>query len=239
MSPLGSDRLRWFLDGEACALAQVAALSDDDLAAPSRLPGWSRAHVAGHLARNADALGNLLRWAETGEPTPMYTSTEQRAEGIEETAAQAPDALRADLDAASARLVAAVDALPDDAWDAEVRTASGRAVPASEVPWMRVRETWVHVVDLDAGASFADHPDDVVAALLAEVAGWPSLQAADPALAIRAEDLDRSWTLGEGEPVEVSGPASALLGWLSGRDDGAGLSTSDPSGRPPAPPPWL
>jgi maleylpyruvate isomerase len=239
MAP-SDQRLRWFRDGEAYVLERIAGLSDADLAAPSRLPGWSRAHVVGHLARNADALGNLLRWAETGEVSPMYASAEERADGIEASAAQSPDDLRTDVVAASGRLVAAADAFPTGAWDAEVRTALGRPIPASEVPWMRVRETWVHAVDLDAGASFDEQPDDVVVALLDEVASWPSLRAADPALLVRADDTGAEWHLGDGpDPVEVRGPSAALLAWISGRDPGAGLATSDPSGSPPAPPPWL
>ena len=46
--------------GEAFFLDQVATLDDDDFAGPSGLPDWSRAHVVAHVARNADALGNLF-----------------------------------------------------------------------------------------------------------------------------------------------------------------------------------
>ena len=35
-------------------LGDTIALSDDEWRAPSRLPGWSRAHVASHVARQAD-----------------------------------------------------------------------------------------------------------------------------------------------------------------------------------------
>jgi maleylpyruvate isomerase len=232
-------RLQWFSDGEGFALAAIERLSDDDLAGPSLLPGWRRADVVGHLARNADALGNLMRWARTGEPSPMYPSVEARAEGIEATAAQAPDALRADVVEASGRLVAAVEDLPTDGWDAEVVTGRGRRIPASDIPWMRVRETWIHTVDLDAGVGFADVPGDVVVALLEDIAGGPGAAAADPPLAVRVDDRDGVWTLGDGDPVEVSGPAAAVLTWLSGRGDGADLATTDPSGRPPAAPAWL
>ena len=39
-----------------------------DWRAPSRLPGWSRGHVATHLARQADALRRLADGAHAGEP---------------------------------------------------------------------------------------------------------------------------------------------------------------------------
>ena len=36
-----------------------------------------------HVAANADALGNLVRWAATGEPAPMYASPQARAAAIQ------------------------------------------------------------------------------------------------------------------------------------------------------------
>ncbi|MGH9113916.1 MAG: maleylpyruvate isomerase N-terminal domain-containing protein, partial [Acidimicrobiales bacterium] len=101
-----------FRRGEAFVLAQMATLGDDDLREACALPGWTRAHLLAHLAGNADAMGNLLTWARTGVVTPMYTSQEQRDDDIEAGARQASAALCADLEAASARLVAAVDELP-------------------------------------------------------------------------------------------------------------------------------
>ena len=58
--PVDPERLDWFRGGEQYVLDAVADLGDDDLTRPSLLPAWSRAHVVGHLARNADALRNLL-----------------------------------------------------------------------------------------------------------------------------------------------------------------------------------
>ncbi|MFF2065530.1 hypothetical protein ACFVWZ_27615 [Streptomyces sp. NPDC058200] len=45
----------------------------------------STAGPVGHLAmRLPDALGNLVHWAATGEPAPMYVSPEGRSTGIEQ-----------------------------------------------------------------------------------------------------------------------------------------------------------
>jgi maleylpyruvate isomerase len=229
-----------FRDGEAFFLGLAAALDDDDLAAPSALPGWTRAHVVGHLARNADALGNLLAWARTGEPSPMYPSAEARADGIEQSARQGPDALRDDLVAASGRLVAAVDALPDEAWEAPVRTARGRPITATEVPWMRIRETWVHAVDLGTGVTFAEVPSAVVDELLDEVAAGLAGREDCPALLLVDVAGGPSRRIGPaGAHVEVSGPAADLLAWLIGRADGSALAAGPDGGRPPAPPAWL
>ena len=59
-------------------LASAGALTDTGVREPSLLPGWTRGHVLTHIARNADGLGNLLRWARTGITTPMYASREAR-----------------------------------------------------------------------------------------------------------------------------------------------------------------
>ena len=41
-------------------LAAIEDLTDDDVRAPSLLPGWTRAHVISHISRNADALARVL-----------------------------------------------------------------------------------------------------------------------------------------------------------------------------------
>ena len=101
----------------------VDRLTDDDLAADSNLPDWSRAHVVAHLARNADALVNLLTWARTGVETPMYPSREVRNAGIAATAALPPAELRSDYVAACTRLGHAIETMPVDAWPESCATA--------------------------------------------------------------------------------------------------------------------
>src|SRR5437763_14459256 len=64
-------------------LATATALSEAQAREPSLLPGWSRGHVLTHIARNADGMVNLLRWARTGTQTPMYASAASRAADIE------------------------------------------------------------------------------------------------------------------------------------------------------------
>jgi maleylpyruvate isomerase len=227
----------WMRDGEALVAAAVARLADDDLRAPSRLPDWSRAHVVGHLARNAEALARLAAWARTGVETPMYRDREQRAADIEASAGAPADVLRRELASTAEQLDKALDALDAQQWQAEVRSALGRPIPAAEIPWMRVREVWLHAVDLDAGAQVTDLPAAVVDALLDDVTG--TLGARDGGLAARLEPLDRDrvWTLGSGGELVVRGTAADLLGWLTGRGDGAGLAAD--GGALPAAPRWL
>ena len=99
----------------------------------------------------------------------MYPSVEARAEGIEEGSHQSAADLRAEAHAASSSCQDATAAMPEAAWDGEIRTALGRATTGAEVPWMRVRETWVHAVDLDASARIEQIPDAIAVALIDEV----------------------------------------------------------------------
>ena len=80
----------WAADGTRLVVAALADLRDDGFPAPSLLPGWTRAHVVAHLARNAEALTRLATWARTGVETPMYVSPEQRDAEIETSARQPP-----------------------------------------------------------------------------------------------------------------------------------------------------
>jgi maleylpyruvate isomerase len=221
---------RWWADGERTVGGLVDTLTDDDLAQPSALPGWTRAHVVAHLARNADALGNLLTWARTGVETPMYASQEARDAGIADTAALPPAELRADYAAACDRLTTAIETLPDEAWQAEVRTRQGRAIPGTEIPWMRAKEVWVHGIDLAAGRTFADLPPDVAAALADDVLRHFTGRGDAPDVTLVAPDVDRTWGSGG---TTVEGPVSAIVAWLT-RGDESGLS-----GEVPPAPVWL
>src|SRR5213080_825186 len=87
-------------------MATAAALSDAQAREPSLLAGWSRGHVLTHIARNADGLVNLLRWARTGTQTPMYASAESRAADIEAGAGRPAADLAADVRESAAALAA-------------------------------------------------------------------------------------------------------------------------------------
>jgi maleylpyruvate isomerase len=207
----------WMRDGTGLFLAALAAVPDAALTAPSRLPGWSRAHVVSHVARNADGLCNLLSWARTGVETPMYVSQRARAAGIEAGVGRSPAAIRADAEQAAQRLAAVVGTMPDPAWSSEVRTAALRLVPATEITWMRAREVWVHAVDLDAGISFGAVPADLAQALLDDALGSLGKRPGSPQLTVGCTEADRTWQLGDGSAGEVSGPYAALLSWALGR----------------------
>ena len=224
------EQLAWVDEAHDAIAAAAARLSDDELSQPSLLPGWTRAHVLAHIARNADGLANLLTWAGTGVETPMYASAEARTTDIEATAALAPAELRADVVRADDRLRDALHALPPEAEVVVVKALRGDPFPAGTLPFVRSREAWVHLVDLDAGVGFADVPDGLQDALLAEAVERAPGRGLSSGFVLVEEGTDRRWTLAPAEPsVTVTASRPELLGWLTGRDE---------PGARPAPPPW-
>jgi maleylpyruvate isomerase len=211
-------RLAWLKAGNELFAGALAELPDDGFAEPCLLPGWSRAKLLGHVARNADALCNLLHWAATGIETPMYPSPDAREQGIVASATQSPQQLRDDVATTTARLDRSIAELPEAAWQAPVRTAQGRSVPGAEVPWMRVRELFVHAVDLDGPVSFDDVPVELAAELLADAFRFAVRKPACPQVRVLASDAEFDQLLGDNDrcPV-VRAPVRQLLPWALGR----------------------
>jgi maleylpyruvate isomerase len=224
------EHLAWVDRAHEAIAAAAARLSDEELAGASLLPGWTRAHVLAHIARNADGLANLVAWAATGVERPMYVSADARAADIETTAALAPDDLRADVVRADDAFRDALGALTPEAERVPVRALRGDPFPAGGLPFVRACEAWVHLVDLDAGVGFADVPGGLQDDLLAEAVERAPGRELSSGYVLRDEESGRRWVLDPEEPsVTVTGRRPELLGWLTGRHA--------PGGRP-EPPPW-
>ena len=163
------DSLAWMEEGTRVLLGVLDGLPDDALDAATELPSWSRRHVVAHVHYNAEALRRLASWARTGTPSPMYASREQRDEEIEAGSRLPAAELRALVHGSAEALAEDLRELPDDAWKNEVVTAQGRTVPATEIPWMRTREVWIHAIDLNAGVGFDDLPPGLVRALIDDI----------------------------------------------------------------------
>ena len=244
VTPTLAQALAWAADGAAHLRGMMTRMGDDAFAKPSGLPDWTRAHVLTHVARNADAMVNLVTWARTGVPTPAYPSRDERDADIETGAGRSAAEIRADLIASSDRLAAAVREMPEEAWSARIADTRGRRMIASDVLWLRAREVWIHAIDLDAGASFADLPRPMLRELLTDAAATLGARPDFPRLLLVPSDESRTWTVGEAPPgsaegpLEVRGTAAELAAWLLGRSKGRELRTAEGK-RPPALPPWL
>ena len=142
----------------------IASLSDDQARGASRLPGWSRGHVVTHLARNADAMRNIVEGAIAGEERAAYPDgAAGRQAAIDAGAGRDAAALVADFESSQRALDEAWARMPDDAWTRAGVWLTGR-MPVVESLRTRRRELLVHWIDLDLGVSPHDLPDDFVTA---------------------------------------------------------------------------
>ena len=134
-------------------------ITEPDLRAPSQLPGWTRAHVLAHVARNADAMRNVLVGVRTGQDRPGYASAEAREAGIEQDAGRPGRELTADLADSAMALRTMARRLPGDGWQVLVRMLDpGARFPAAQLLTRRLVEVELHHSDLGAGYGPADWP---------------------------------------------------------------------------------
>jgi maleylpyruvate isomerase len=234
-------------------LRTVADLTDEQAAAQSRLPGWTRAEVLTHLARNAEAGAGLARSAARGEIGSQYPGgVEQRLAGIAAGRGERAATLLADLRRSCDALMEAWSEIPPDAWDLPGRSLTGQRTQREWV-WSRWREVEVHHLDLGLGYSPSEWPVAFAARGLDDAfddlpnRAKRTRMPVDAELRIEATDHDRAWIvrvhdLGMREPgviVErddsgatgvdgvVTGWGCDVLAWLYGRDpSGAGLTAS-------------
>jgi maleylpyruvate isomerase len=232
-------------EATAQLIGSAERLDDAAVREPSALPGWTRGHLLTHLARNADALRNLLAWAATGERHEMYPDRAKKDADIEAGSTRTAAQLAADLRESAQRFVEAAARLAPEAWDTEVERRFGGPQPARKIPWWRLEEVLVHHVDLDTGFSPAHWPAEFTGPAL-EMAGERFADGSYPATVaspfrLYAEDSLRTVGVGcdptDKEFLLVRGPEPALLAWLIGRSDGDGLIV-EPFDALPSVPAW-
>jgi maleylpyruvate isomerase len=201
-------------------LGDTISVSDEDWRGPSRLPEWSRGHVATHIARQADGIIRLTEWARTGQRQDMYASAEQRAADIDQGSGRTGLELQIDLDTSAGRLGNAFEALNEaGGWDAVVELRGGLKVPARLLPLARLLEVVVHHVDLDIGFEF-DQIETAAAEWLLEWCAFRLRERAEfPKLELTSESGFTIALGNAGEPVAVGGMSADLLGFVMGRLD--------------------
>ncbi|MDN0194936.1 maleylpyruvate isomerase family mycothiol-dependent enzyme [Streptomyces sp. S.PNR 29] len=209
-------------------LTAVGELDNASVTEPSRLPGWTRGHILAHLARNADALVNVL------EGRPMYASGEARDADIERDAPRPLDVQITDVRESADRFQRA-GAAPQD-WSRTVELRNGVVDSASRVPFRRWIEVELHHVDLGIGYELEDLPAEFVEREIGFLTDRFTGHHDVPPT--RLTNGTRAWATGReaGEPgITVTGSLADLLGWLAGRRDGSGLAVE--GGSLPALPP--
>jgi maleylpyruvate isomerase len=139
-------------------LDAARVLPEPDLRAPSLLPGWTRAHVLAHLARNADAMRSLLIGARAQQQRSAYASAQARDDDIDASAAQASRELTTDLADSAMALRTMIRQLPGEAWSFSVQMLDSEPFPAAGLLTRRLAEVELHHCDLGIGYDAAKWP---------------------------------------------------------------------------------
>ncbi len=141
-------------------LEVVDALSPQEFAEPSLLPGWTRLHVVGHLALNAASHVHLLGCASRGEHGEQYPGgPSARASAIEEAATWSVEVAVAELRKSIYLLEGAWHGSTYETWNGTGIAASGAQLSMHELPFLRWRECVVHLTDLNVGIDHNEWPD--------------------------------------------------------------------------------
>jgi maleylpyruvate isomerase len=184
-------------------LDDARTLSEDDLRAPSLLPGWTRGHVLTHLARNADAMRNLLIGARSGESRSAYASAAAREAGIEQVAGRSGPELTIDLADSAMALRTIARQLPDEAWQFPVRMMDSEPFPAAFLLTRRLVEVELHHCDLGTAYNPADWSP-----------AFAAMDLPEPMRSQRQDRLDRPQPADGPEPTSAPRPPAS---WKPGQ----------------------
>lgn len=193
-------------------MATVMSLTQDELRAPSKAQGWTRAHVVAHLAHGADAMGNLITWATTGTKTPAYASKEARDADIEKSAQLPADELKALLNDANARFLESVAKLKDGVQVETVTMTSGEVNPLS-IPARRTTEVVIHHDDLDTTWEWHEADPEAILDAIEVSVGRLQNNPDSPGMTITAGEGEE-WVVGDGS-FKITGYYDELLPFVA------------------------
>lgn len=200
-------------------LGDTIQLADADWRAPCALPGWTRAHLGTHLARNAEGLVRVLIGLHTDTPVYQYDSSAARAAAIAEGASRAGVAIQQDLDETADRLTHAMDEVSPDQWTAPLALSETLVLPQADLVVLhRLNEVVIHHIDLNVGVAFADL-DPVIAGWLLDRNLWRITTRHPELNLVVIDETGTTRAIGSAPRDPVSGSRQNLLGWLLGRLD--------------------
>jgi maleylpyruvate isomerase len=201
--------------------SDVARLNDEDVRAPSALPGWTRGHVLAHLTGICNAMARQLEYAAREETIELYDGgMAGRNRAIDMAAGHDAAAHLSDLTAAMGRAIKRFDVLPGikdssanhTGWYAPISYRGGVVLDGGLALW---RELVIHNSDLLTGRGpetwsreFCGHLFDFLAArvppndkLVLQPLGLPPV------------------SIGSGNrSIVVGGMITDIAAWLAGRE---------------------
>ncbi len=192
--------------------ALIAGLTEDQARARSALPGWSRGHVLGSRLAFMNAARRQIDCGLTGRQADFFDGGRPgRDAEIETYAKLSADELTATMRAVVAALEADWARVTPADWSRRINyRGPGVMTDVLKGCW---RETEIHSVDLDLGFGPAQWSDQLCENLFE----YLEPRVPEGTELVLAEPCGRTWALGSGERVTVSGTLTDLAAWLSGR----------------------
>ncbi|WP_297751883.1 maleylpyruvate isomerase family mycothiol-dependent enzyme [uncultured Tessaracoccus sp.] len=190
-------------------LGTTIEFDEDDWAAPTVLPGWTRSHVAAHLVEQARRLTKALSAEQAcdPEPDPASLRCQWERQAIDEGLT-----LQIRLDESAGQLQ---DALAGLGRHTEtVRIADGWTGPASLMPALRLRELVVHHFDL-IGREALDVPTSALLTIAEFETLRPRNAGLPPVLLVADEGFSARIGADSGDTTTVIGPLPDLCLWLA------------------------
>lgn len=148
--------------GTAYFARKLNELTDAQLYGPSKVAGWTRAHVICDVAAQARAFARQLEAATAGaDIPPMYDDATARLADLALGATLPPRALRHLFDHSAIHLDVVWRDLPGPGWDTPAPDDTGTLRPLSDTALARARNLWGHALDLNNGARLRDLPAQI------------------------------------------------------------------------------
>jgi len=198
-------------------LGNTIAITDELWQMSSRLTGWTRAHIATHLARQADGLTGVLTQLGKNQPTNLYDAPDTIDDEIERGSERSALELQVDLDSSAGRLFEASAELHRLPPSRPVTLTPNLTVRLDELPLLRLNHLVLHHIDLNVGFTYRSILPGVAAWLLAYNAARIGRNSAYPAIRLASDSGVVALIGGGGRPQVVHGEDNLLLGWLTGR----------------------
>ena len=194
-------------------LGRTIGFSDEDWAAPTALPGWTRSHVAAHLVDGARRLVRVIDGLHSGRLRTMYDSDAEERRTIELGALAGGLELQILLDTTASELQELFPALEGDTSPVSLRP--DYPIQAWQIPLSRLGEVVLHEIDLNGRSGTMDLAPETAVSLLAfqveRLAGRPGR----PSVHLVADEGYEAILDGVDDQTEVRGPAADLIAWLS------------------------
>lgn len=209
-------------------LGLTIGFTDDEWAGASRLPGWTRSHVAAHLAGGARGMSRVCAGLRDGEDQRMYVSDREKAIDIERGSLASGVELQVGLDETAGALDGCWMNLLGD--EREVSLRSGYRLQAQDLPLARLYELVIHTFDMRTADDRLNVSAEVSPLLLEFMARQVGDRPDLPAVEVVAHEGFDAVLGAPGTPARIAGSAADLLMWLA-----RGVSSARLQGDPPPP----